>query len=142
MGAWGPGSFDNDDAADFLADLLDSGDTSLLRETLDNVLTSTEYVEAPDASQAIVAAEVVAAALGRASPAAARNKPLMAWIVRIRPRIDATLAMQCADAVSRILAPNSELRELWEASDAFAEWRAALEELRSQVQSTQAPGFD
>jgi hypothetical protein len=142
MGAWGPGSFDNDDAADFLADLLDSGDTSLLRETLDNVLTSTEYVEAPDASQAIVAAEVVAAALGRASPAAARKAPLMAWLARIRPRIDATLALQCADALSRILAPNSELRELWEASDEFAEWRATLEELRSQVQSTQAPGFD
>ena len=31
-------------------DVLDSGDLSLIREVLDNVLTSTEYVEAPDAA--------------------------------------------------------------------------------------------
>ena len=37
--------------------MTDAGDLSLLREALDNVLTSTEYVEAPDACQAIVAAE-------------------------------------------------------------------------------------
>ena len=65
MGTWGTGSFENDDAADFMIDVLDSGDLSLIREALDNVLTSTEYVEAPDATLAIVAAEIVAAARGR-----------------------------------------------------------------------------
>ena len=62
MGTWGIGSFENDDAADFMIDVLDSGDLSLIREVLDNVLTSTEYVEAPDAALAIVAAEIAAAA--------------------------------------------------------------------------------
>ena len=76
MGAWGFGSFDNDDAADFLADATESGDLSLVRGALDNVLTSTEYVEAPDASQAIAAAEIVAAALGRPTLAAQREDGL------------------------------------------------------------------
>lgn len=86
MGAWGVGSFENDDAGDFLGDVTDSGDLSLIREALDNVLTSTEYVEAPDACMAIVAAEVVAAALGRPTLAAQQEEDLTRWLSRIRPR--------------------------------------------------------
>jgi hypothetical protein len=135
MGAWGHGSFENDDALDFLGDLFESGDTSLIREVLDNVVTSTEYVEAPDASQCIAASEVVAAALGRPTPAALRKQGVAAWIARVRPQIDAALAAQTVDALTRILAPNSELRELWEESDEFAEWQAAVVDLRSQLQA-------
>ena len=76
MGAWGLGSFENDGACDFLADATESGDLTLLREALDNVLTSTEYVEAPDACNAIVAAEIIAAALGRPTQAAQQEEEL------------------------------------------------------------------
>lgn len=55
MGTSGIGSFENDYAADFMIDMLIGGDLSLLREVLDIVLTSTEYVEAADAELAIVA---------------------------------------------------------------------------------------
>ena len=134
MGAWGFGSFDNDDAADFLADATETGDLSLIREVLDNVLTSTEYVEAPDASQAIAAAEIVAAALGRPTLAAQREEQLSSWIARIRPTIDSELAAQARDALAKILAPNSELRELWEESEEFSEWQAAVSELSLQLQ--------
>ena len=134
MGAWGFGSFDNDDAADFLAEVTASGDVSLLREVIANVLSSTEYVEAPDACQAIVAAEAVAAALGRPTAAAQQEESLGAWVKRIRPDVDATLVAEARDALSRILAANSELRELWEDSDDFAEWRASVAELRQQLE--------
>ena len=134
MGAWGSGSFDNDDAADFLAEVVESGDVSLLREVIANVLSSTEYVEAPDACQAIVAAEVVAAALGRPTAAGQQEDALSAWVKRVRPDVDATLAAEARDALTRILASNSELRELWEDSDDFAEWRASVAELRQQLQ--------
>lgn len=139
MGAWGHGSFENDDALDFLAELLGSGDTSPIREVLDHVLTSTEYVEAPDASQCIAAAEVVAAALGRPTAAALRKQDVAAWIVQVKPRVDATLVAQMAEALTRILAPNSELGELWQESDEFAEWQAAVEEVRSQLYADGAP---
>lgn len=135
MGAWGIGSFENDDACDFLAEVMENGDLSLLREVLDNVLTSTEYVEAPDASQAIVAAEVIAAALGRPTLAAQRNEGLSNWLSRIRPSIDRELNAQARDALTRILAPNSELRELWEEGDDFPEWQAAVAELDQQLQT-------
>ena len=134
MGAWGIGSFENDDAGDFLADATESGDISLLLEVLDNVLTSTEYVEAPDATQAIVAAEIIAAALGRPTLAAQREEELSHWLARIRPTIDGELAAQAREALSRILAPNSELRELWEETDDFSEWQASVVELMQQLQ--------
>ncbi|WP_440224222.1 DUF4259 domain-containing protein [Dokdonella sp. MW10] len=133
MGAWGTGSFDNDDAGDFLADVTDSGDLALIREVLDNVLTSTEYVEAPDACQAIVAAEIVAAALGRATLAAQQQQDLSRWLASIRPKIDADLVAQAREALTMILAENSELRELWEETDDFAEWRALVNELGQQL---------
>lgn len=134
MGAWGVGSFDNDDAADFLADVTESGDLSLIREVLDNVLTSTEYVEAPDACQAIVASEILAAALGRSTSAAQREEEISQWVARIRPTVDNELATQARDALTRILAQNSELRELWEEADGFSEWQATVTELRLQLQ--------
>ncbi|RYG97568.1 MAG: DUF4259 domain-containing protein [Alphaproteobacteria bacterium] len=134
MGAWGSGSFDNDDAGDFLSDATESGDLSLLLEVFDNVLTSTEYVEAPDATQAIVAAEIVAAALGRSTLAAQREEDLTRWLARIRPTIDGELAGKARNALARILAPNSELRELWEESEDFSDWQASVTELQQQLQ--------
>ena len=135
MGAWGAGSFDNDDARDFLSEIAGSGDLSLIRGILDNVLSSTEYVEAQDASQAIAAAEVLAAALGRATAAALKEAELLHWLACLRPRVDRELAADAGDALARILAPNSELRELWEERADFAEWRASVTELRQQLQA-------
>lgn len=129
MGTWGIGSFENDDAADFMIDALQSGDLSLLGEVFDNVLTSSEYVEAPDATVAIVAAEIVAAALGRPTLAAQQEDGLADWLARIRPTIDATTAAQARDALTRILADHSELRELWEETDDFHDWQATVVEL-------------
>ena len=134
MGAWGFGSFENDDAGDFLTDLAESGDLSLIREILDNVVTSTEYVEAPDASQAIVAAEAIAAALGRPTLAGQNEEELQSWVTRIRPKIDPDLVSKAKDALTRILAPNSELLELWEEADEFSDWQATVTDLSRQLQ--------
>ncbi|MBD9469351.1 DUF4259 domain-containing protein [Pseudoxanthomonas sp. PXM01] len=135
MGTWGIGSFENDGAADFLIDVLDSGDLSLIREVLDNVLTSTEYVEAPDAVLAIVAAEVVAAARGRATLAAQQEEGLADWLARIRPTVDDDLRQQAGSALRRILAEHSELRELWEDTEDFQDWQAAVTDLAQQVRA-------
>ncbi|HVK51165.1 MAG TPA: DUF4259 domain-containing protein [Pseudoxanthomonas sp.] len=135
MGAWGLGSFDNDDAADYLASVTDSGDLSLLREAIDNVLTSTEFVEAPDACRAIVAAEVLAAALGRPTAAALQQETLKRWVAHIRPGVEPALAQHAHDALARILAPNSELLELWEDTDDLSEWQATVTELMQQLQA-------
>lgn len=139
MGPWGIGSFDNADAADFLAEVTDGGDLSPVREVFDNVLTSTQYVEAPDARQAIAAAEIVAAALGRATPAGQAQDRLGRWLTRVRPDVEPELVAQAAAVLSRILAPNSALLEWWYESDEFAEWRANVDELRGQLYGQSLP---
>lgn len=135
MGTWGTGSFDNDTAADFLAEATGHGDLSPVHEAIDNVLTSTEYVDADDACQAIVAAEILAAALGRPTPAAQQEERIGPWLARMRPAVDAALATRAGYALDRILEENSELLERWEETDAFLEWHAGVIELRRQFQA-------
>ncbi|SFN43433.1 protein of unknown function [Formivibrio citricus] len=60
-GAWGEGAFDNDDALDWVAQCTRSKDITPVSRALQAVL-STEYIEAPEGSAAIAAAEVVASA--------------------------------------------------------------------------------
>lgn len=134
MGAWGTGSFEKDDACDFLTDVTDAGDLALIAEALDNVLTSTEYVEVGDACQAIVAVETIAAALGRASVAAQEEEGLTSWLSRIRPRVDGALVIGGKQALDRILAAHCGLRECWEDSDDFLQWQASVNELGRQLQ--------
>lgn len=135
MGAWGNGSFDNDDAADFIADVTDGSDVAPVRDIFATVLAADEYLEAPDASQAIAAAEIVAAALGRPTNAALQEDGLADWLERAMPIADPGLAKQAMQVLDRILAPKSELRELWEESDEFADWQAAIIGLRSHLQA-------
>lgn len=62
MGAWGHGSFQNDCALDWLAEL-EAGGIEAIREALQP--SAHEYIEVDDASNAIAAAvEIVAAARG------------------------------------------------------------------------------
>jgi len=134
MGAWGNGSFDNDDAADFLTDVTDGEDLAPVREIFAVVVSSNDYLEAPDASQAIAAAEIVAVILGRPTSAAQEEEELVAWLARVKPVVDSDLSKQAAQVLDRILAPNSELSELWEESDEFADWKATVSDLRAHLQ--------
>lgn len=63
-GAWGVGSFENDDAADWSSACSQSLGIGPVVRALNDVF-SPGYLEAPQAAEAIAAAEVVAAALGR-----------------------------------------------------------------------------
>jgi len=67
MGAWGIGSFDNDDAVDWAYELGESQGTELLVATLE-AIGPEDHLEAPDCSIALAAAEVVAALSGLNRP--------------------------------------------------------------------------
>ncbi|MGN6089872.1 MAG: DUF4259 domain-containing protein [Actinomycetales bacterium] len=60
VGAWGTGPFENDDAMDFLGDLVDADDVpETLRQTFAGMDTEA-YLDAPDAAAAIAGAALVA----------------------------------------------------------------------------------
>lgn len=134
MGCWAINSFGNDDAADWIADLVDADDLAPVQAAISAVLTvENGYLEAPDASQALAAAEVVAAAVGNASASASSQEELIEWLGRVKPEPNEALVAQAARAIDRILAEESELRELWEDTDDYAEWQRDVESLRNRL---------
>jgi hypothetical protein len=131
MGAWGAGSFENDDALDWLAELSDSGDIDTLRETLETALAcEPEEREVDVASPALAAAEVVAAALGR--PLSNLPEQVSPWVEEQDAQALRKLASLARKTVSAIKT-GSELRQLWEESDALREWLAQVEELERRL---------
>jgi len=135
MGSWGARAFDNDDAVDFVATLRTNGSGVLLNainEVAD--LTSEEYLEAPSASRAVAAAEVVAAMVG--SPARDLPSEVVEW-VSTAPAPDPSLRASAKAALQRVVA-DSELAELWAESgdDSWSEQQADLLERVSGTRST------
>jgi hypothetical protein len=137
MGAWSCESFGNDDACDWAAQLEEYEDLSLVEATLDAVLEAGDenYLEAPEASEAIAAAEVVARLQGNACTQDASPEEVDAWVDRIRLMPSPELAAKARRALDRVLAGPSELMELWDESEEAGQWRAAVRELKDRIRS-------
>jgi hypothetical protein len=134
MGCWSADSFGNDDALDWLAELESQRDLRGVEAALDAVLDMGDgYVEAPQASAALVAAEVVAAALGKPGTAAVANKSLTQWLETVKPVPTAEIAAKARAAVDRIRDDDSELHELWQDTDDYAAWLADVNDLAERL---------
>ncbi|MGO4477200.1 DUF4259 domain-containing protein [Massilia sp. 2TAF26] len=134
MGAWSHESFGNDDACDWAAQLDEYDDLSLVEATLDTVLEAgDDELEAPEASEAIAAAEVVARLQGNPGTADALPEELDAWVERIRLLPSADLAAKARRALDRVLAGPSELMELWDESGESEAWQASVRELKDRI---------
>lgn len=149
MGAWGAGSFQNDWAMDWLGDLCESGDASLIRIVLNKVVEHggtkysspsllerlrgrhrhTNWLEARVAAKALAAAEVVAAWYGRPSETLPDN--LMTWLQQNKSSCPPHIVLLAKQAVS-IVKTNSELKDLWEEGDA-SKWKTIVENLEQRL---------
>lgn len=85
MGAWGAGSFENDDAADWLADFCDEPDEKRIANALSTVaeMDAGEYLEAPECSVGLAAAEIVASLKGAGSPDLPEEAPDFAGLITV-----------------------------------------------------------
>lgn len=130
-GAWESGSFDNDDAMDWVAMCARSSGASVVGKALEKSLKPA-YLEAPEASEAIAAAEVVAAARGKPNPKL--PKALGAWLEGQSKEEIARLAPVASRAVDRILTgKGSELQELWKESKSYASWQGHMRDLSGRL---------
>ena len=132
MGAWGYGNFDNDDASDWVWELEESSDDTVLKRAFEAVSTG-EYVEAPDCAVALAAAEVVAAL--REHPVEKLPEGVVAWVSARNATASDELLAVARRAVETILA-ESEMRELWEETEDFAEWQKLLQGLLVRLGAT------
>ena len=132
MGAWGVGAFDNDAALDWI-DTLERLGTEAMLVAFQTVAEEGERIEVEQARIAIAAAEAVAAA--REHPAAELPGELAEWVQAHGGEVDAPLAAQAVDAVTRIR-DASDLRDLWGEDDSGAEWDAGIAELLDRLRAS------
>ncbi len=129
MGAWGNGNFDNDMAADYAADFQDDPNETTMLETL--VAVAAEgYPEADEASEALAAAEIIAAALGKPGRGFPEDLLLSAKNLHLA---NPESAKKLARRAIKVVLKKSELRELWEESAEYEAWAAVQEGLLERL---------
>lgn len=132
MGTWGPGSFDNDDASDWIADFCDNPDETAITDTLLAVINTDGYLDASECFSGIAAAEVIAALKDAPNPnLSGEAKECIAALQTNADDDKVTLALS---VIERIRA-ESELKELWEESEDASEWYQALDDLEQRLRS-------
>jgi hypothetical protein len=136
MGTWAVDAFGNDYAQDWAQDLHETSNMDAVEDTLNTALDSAAgELEAPIAAEALVAIEVLARLQGKGGVRGRDSVAVDEWVEarkpKARPRAD--LADKAVRALDRILSEQSELRALWEDSEHYEEWRAAVEDLRARV---------
>ncbi|MFC4148000.1 DUF4259 domain-containing protein [Micromonospora mangrovi] len=120
MGTWDSGPFDNDTAADWCGDL-DDADVAkrpvLVREALNRAAGEDGYLNADIACEAIAAAAIVAAQQPGGQPI---TSPYAPDFLLNGGRLDLPddLAVLAVRALDRIMAADSEWRDLWQDTNA------------------------
>ncbi len=135
MGAWGVLAFDNDDANDWAYDLDGVSDLSLVESAFGEVESiGSAYLEQGTACNALAACEVIARLRGRPGYKNAYTEKVDEWVAAHPIVPPNQLVARGEGVITRILGPESELRELWaEAEAEEKEWRAAVDDLRSRM---------
>jgi hypothetical protein len=134
MEIWGAASFDNESASEWFYAMEEADEPgAVMAAALDEALSTAEHLEVDACSQAIAAAELVAACAGR--PPARLPDRMHRWVGSHPHRPASDELSDATDAVLRIRA-ESELSELW-ADDAADrdenEWLPEIDDLLSRL---------
>ncbi len=132
MGAWGHRSFENDDAADWLSDLVSGNTLEPVQSAFNEAPGNEEYIEIDSGSRIIAAGQVVA--LLRGMPAQSLPERLTAWHDAHQLTVDDTLLEQAVRAVKSVH-DTSELREVWEDVSSIEGWEQDVLDLLSRLQA-------
>jgi hypothetical protein len=132
MSAGGTGTFDNEDAVEWIAGFGGDG-TNEIEEAFENIneLDSGDYIEADIAAHALAAAEVVAAA--RDGDTSRLPGDAAETVNEAADKINAAKLLPAArKAVTRVLKA-SELKEQWEESPDAEDWEDNVRELLERL---------
>lgn len=140
MGTWSTAAFGNDFALDWAQDLQESKDLFFIEDTLNNVLSadSAEYLEAPFAAEGLAAIEVLARIYGKPNVEDEddeNTEDIDAWVEEVSKKAKrrTDLIEKSLRAIEHILSERSELRELWQGSEHYDDWRASVADLKARI---------
>ncbi len=133
MPGWGPNSFENEDAQNFLAALSTKQPTDL-QQILSEAASHNDYLPATEASIAIATAEVVAIANGKPPQTIPREieNQIQDWIGKIEGAPSPEMLELARRAVNKVRL-NSELKDLWLEADGLNDWSASLRDLEERL---------
>jgi len=132
MGASGTGTFDNDDATDWISGFGADG-ANAIEEAFSTVndLEAGDYIEADIAAHVLAAAELVAAA--RDGDVSRLPEDAVSSLTENAGKINAAKLLPASrKAVSRVLKA-SELREQWDDSADGEDWEDGVRELLERL---------
>jgi hypothetical protein len=129
MGTWGALPFENDNASDWVWNLEEAEDTSVLTDTLEAVADAEEIEE--DSEEAVAAAEVVAAMLGKPLPEVPGE--VEAFVKRQGKKKPPTGLVDLAVKAVKRISKESDLKERWKEADGEEEWQDSLKDLLKRL---------
>lgn len=129
MPGWGTGSFENEDAQNFLKSLA-SIQPEEIKRLLSVAADEADYSNTSESSVVIVAAEMVASAKG--APPKSMPNEISDWMGKVEGAPSGELIDLARRAVHKVRL-NSELKDLWQEADGLNEWSAVLRELEERL---------
>lgn len=135
MGTWSHESFGNDTANDWAYELEDATDFAVIEAALQVVLDEgDEYLDADLAMEAIAAVEVIAKRLGKGTQSDVYTEKVDQWLETISEQPSDDLLSLAKRVLERIVADDSELKELWLESDEYELWLGNIQQLNDALQ--------
>ena len=135
MGTWSHESFGNDTANDWAYELEDATDFSVIEAALQVALDEgDEYLDADLAMEAIAAVEVIAKRLGKGTQSDVYTEKVDQWLETISEQPSDDLLSLAKRVLERIVADDSELKELWLESDEYELWLGSIQQLKDALQ--------
>lgn len=135
MGTWSHESFGNDTANDWAYELEDATDFSVIEAALQVALDEgDEYLDADLAMEAIAAVEVIAKRLGKGTQSDVYTEKVDQWLETISEQPSDDLLSLAKRVLERIVADDSELKELWLEPDEYELWLGSIQQLKDALQ--------
>ncbi|MCU4407201.1 DUF4259 domain-containing protein [Acinetobacter junii] len=135
MGTWSHESFGNDTANDWAYELEDATDFAVIEAALQVALDEgDEYLDADLAMEAIAAVEVIAKRLGKGTQSDVYTEKVDQWLETISEQPSDDLLSLAKRVLERIVADDSELKELWLESDEYELWLGNIQQLNDALQ--------
>ena len=138
MATWDIGPYGNDFAQDWAEDLEESNDLYFVENTLDNVLATADadVLEAPYGAEGIAAVEALLRLYDRGGESDEDTQRVDDWVgaIKGRFRLRTDLFEKSGRALDLILSERSELREMWQESEHYEQWRAGVEAQKARLQ--------
>ncbi|MDZ4833760.1 MAG: tetratricopeptide repeat protein [Candidatus Melainabacteria bacterium] len=127
---WDTSSFGNDGAQEWLRELGVSKTGESITRAIETVDNSDNFIDSADAERAVAACEMVCASRGFAS--AGLPPEVTLWIKSQRYRATDELSAKASSVIARVIA-SSELRDLWDGTEAAGSWLKAVNDLQDRL---------